>query len=77
MLNVLKFVCGCTVTTCCASADKLGNGSHLILRQMLCVFMEHSGMCKTEVIDGSRAKRIKTKLLICSANMLVVNSHCL
>ena len=77
LLNVLQFVCGCNVTGHCASADKLGSGSHLIFRQMLCVFVQHSGMCKTEIIDANQVKSVKTKLLICSANMLMVNSHCL
>ena len=77
MLNVLQFVCGCNVTACCASADKLGNASHYVFRQMLCVFMQHSGMCKTEIIDANQAKSIKMKWLICSANMLMVNSHSL
>ena len=63
MLNVLQFICGCNVTACCASAVKMGNGSHLIFRQMLCVFMQHSGMCKTEIIDANQAKSIKMKFL--------------
>lgn len=70
MLNVFSLVCGCNVTTCCASADKLQHGSHFIFRQMLCVFMQHSGMCKTEIIDANQATSIKTILLISSANML-------
>jgi hypothetical protein len=70
VLNVFNLVRGCNVTACCASADKLGNGSHFIFRQMLCVFMQHSEMCKTEIIDANQATSIKTVLLICSANML-------
>jgi len=77
MLYVLNLVCGCNVTAHCASADRLGNGWHLIFRQMVCIFMQHSGMCKTEIIDGNQAKCIETKLLIYGANMLMVNSHCL
>jgi len=32
--------------------------------------MQHSGMCKTEIVDANQATGIKTVLLICSANML-------
>lgn len=66
-----------SVTTHCVQLINWEIGSHLIFRQMVRVFMQHSGVCKTEIIDANQTKSIKMKLLICSANMLMVNSHCL